>query len=139
MMHHRLGVIVLLCVDRNPLIDVVYDIELQPRDPLLETIENAVNAGNQVVNAGIYLGTHIPFLCPLILLTDGQSKYSLYVSRNFVVPIHLELIIYTVRHLPTWFPGAGFKRQTVQYKPAVDGLFETPYTKFKAAMVRRFV
>ncbi|GJE96516.1 cytochrome P450 [Phanerochaete sordida] len=39
-----------------------------------------------------------------------------------------------LKHLPSWMPGAGFKRQAAKWKVAVDEMFDVPYEAFKASM-----
>lgn len=48
----------------------------------------------------------------------------------------LKLPITPVKHIPTWFPGAQFKRDAAKWKPVVDEMFIGPYKEVKAAYVR---
>lgn len=41
-----------------------------------------------------------------------------------------------LRHIPSWFPGAGFRRIAEAYRPFVEGMLEKPYTSVLRAMVR---
>ncbi|EKM55886.1 uncharacterized protein PHACADRAFT_121872 [Phanerochaete carnosa HHB-10118-sp] len=43
---------------------------------------------------------------------------------------------YIVKHLPTWFPGAGFKRQALVWRPQVDAMYELQYQEVKSAAKR---
>ena len=43
-----------------------------------------------------------------------------------------------VKHIPSWFPGAEFKRQSMIWKPIVDEMFERPYHEIKANFVSIF-
>ncbi|KAJ8502251.1 hypothetical protein ONZ51_g72 [Trametes cubensis] len=36
-----------------------------------------------------------------------------------------------LRHLPSWFPGAGFKREAASWKPAVQALRDAPFDNAK--------
>ncbi|GJE96494.1 cytochrome P450 [Phanerochaete sordida] len=38
-----------------------------------------------------------------------------------------------LKYLPTWFPGAAFKRRAAGYKELVDKMFEAPYYEYKTA------
>jgi hypothetical protein len=40
-----------------------------------------------------------------------------------------------VRYIPTWFPGAKFKRDAQSIKPNVRAQFEVPYDMVKEKMV----
>lgn len=40
-----------------------------------------------------------------------------------------------LRHIPTWFPGAGFRRIAEAYRPYVKGMLEKPYASVLRAMV----
>ncbi|EKM55881.1 uncharacterized protein PHACADRAFT_256813 [Phanerochaete carnosa HHB-10118-sp] len=48
--------------------------------------------------------------------------------------VYLVDIIPILKHIPTWFPGAQFKRDAARYKKWVDAMYETPYNQFKDAM-----
>ncbi|EKM55887.1 uncharacterized protein PHACADRAFT_256818, partial [Phanerochaete carnosa HHB-10118-sp] len=41
-----------------------------------------------------------------------------------------------LKYLPSWFPGAGFKRQAEQWKKTVDAAYELPFNEVKAALRR---
>ncbi|GJE96510.1 cytochrome P450 [Phanerochaete sordida] len=38
-----------------------------------------------------------------------------------------------LKHVPIWFPGAGFKRRAAGYKKLVDEMFKAPYYEYKSA------
>lgn len=40
-----------------------------------------------------------------------------------------------VKHVPSWFPGATFKRQAVEWKKATDAMVERPFEAVTKAMV----
>lgn len=42
------------------------------------------------------------------------------------------------RHIPTWAPFSGFKRDAEQVKTAVDMMFNLPYEAVKKQLVRHF-
>lgn len=41
-----------------------------------------------------------------------------------------------LKYLPTWFPGAAFKRQAMEWKPQVDAMYEISYNEVKDSMQR---
>jgi len=41
--------------------------------------------------------------------------------------VYLVDVVPILKHLPSWFPGAGFKRQAAEWKTLVDGMYEIPY------------
>ena len=42
----------------------------------------------------------------------------------------------TVIHFPSWFPGAGFKKDADTYRRKLDQSRDTPYEAVKKALVR---
>ncbi|EKM54598.1 uncharacterized protein PHACADRAFT_96498 [Phanerochaete carnosa HHB-10118-sp] len=86
------------------ILDVVYAFDVRPGDPMIELVEKAVRTATEIMHAGVYLGVY-----------------------HNSLQMHL-------RHLPSWFPGAGFKRQAAEWKTLVDDMHEMPYGQFKASM-----
>ena len=41
-----------------------------------------------------------------------------------------------LRYVPSWFPGASFKRFAEHYKPIVDKMIDRPFDAVKKEMVR---
>nr|BAL05094.1 cytochrome P450 [Phanerodontia chrysosporium] len=39
-----------------------------------------------------------------------------------------------LKHIPSWMPGAGFKRKAAEWKTLVDDMYEVPYNDFKASV-----
>ena len=68
----------------------------------------------------------------------GLSTSFLYVSC--AVPERpLSLLISrfsAVRHLPSWFPGAGFKRKAAVWKKEVEKLVDEPFEYVEKMMAR---
>ncbi|GJE97960.1 cytochrome P450 [Phanerochaete sordida] len=60
---------------------------------------------------------------------------------NVIVDAGTNLVdlIPLLKHLPTWLPGAGFKRTAAEWKVQVDGMFNTPFEEFKTTMEDRKV
>ncbi|GJE96497.1 cytochrome P450 [Phanerochaete sordida] len=48
--------------------------------------------------------------------------------------VYLVDIFPILKHVPAWFPGAGFKREAAGYKKLVDAMYHVPYDQYKAAM-----
>ena len=44
----------------------------------------------------------------------------------------------SVRHLPMWFPGAGFKRKAMQWRAKMEEFVDKPYELVKERMVSGF-
>lgn len=44
-------------------------------------------------------------------------------------------IIPALRHIPTWFPGAGFKRNAIKWKAKIDEFADRPYEYVKNSIV----
>ena len=51
----------------------------------------------------------------------------------------LSLSSWTVRHLPAWFPGAGFKHTAVLWAESLVNMVEQPYRFVKQQMVGRTI
>ena len=49
---------------------------------------------------------------------------------------HLALTLPSVKQLPTWVPGAGFKREAFRIRGMVHNMMQTPYEMVKNAVVR---
>jgi hypothetical protein len=45
--------------------------------------------------------------------------------------------ILSVKHVPEWFPGAGFKRQAREWRAVADAMLNEPFELTKKAMVTR--
>jgi hypothetical protein len=45
------------------------------------------------------------------------------------------LIHNAVKHIPTWFPGAGFKRNAIVWKAKMEEFVQKPYDYLKNNMV----
>jgi hypothetical protein len=42
---------------------------------------------------------------------------------------------FAVRYLPSWFPGAGFKRYAVEWKELIEAFVNEPFEHCKETMV----
>ena len=43
-----------------------------------------------------------------------------------------------VKHLPLWFPGAGFKRKAIEWRKKMEEFVDRPYDHVRQRMVRSF-
>jgi hypothetical protein len=48
-----------------------------------------------------------------------------------------DIPFYLVRHIPTWMPGAGFKRHALRTRIKVRTMHDTPYEMVRKATVSR--
>jgi hypothetical protein len=46
------------------------------------------------------------------------------------------MLLGTVIHFPSWFPGAGFKKDAEMYKRKLNHCRDLPYETVKTALVR---
>jgi hypothetical protein len=74
-----------------------------------------------VTGGGVWAVDMIPVMCVVFLPSGVVSDY-----RNF-----------TVRHLPSWFPGAGFKKSAVEWKKLIEDFVNEPYEDCKQKIVSR--
>ena len=70
---------------------------------------------------GTYLVDYLPFCEP------NQIIVKLYV---------LIVAMLAVRHIPSWFPGAGFKRQAYEWRADLKAMREQPFEMVKRRMVQ---
>ncbi|EKM55870.1 uncharacterized protein PHACADRAFT_144742 [Phanerochaete carnosa HHB-10118-sp] len=68
---------------------------------------------------------------PRIELVEKAMRTSMEIVNSGV---YLVDVIPVLKHLPPWFPGAGFKRQAAEWKTLVDGMFEIPYSQVRASV-----
>ncbi|EKM55864.1 uncharacterized protein PHACADRAFT_209375 [Phanerochaete carnosa HHB-10118-sp] len=48
--------------------------------------------------------------------------------------VYLVDLVPILKHLPSWFPRAGFKHQAAKWKTLVDGMYEIPYSQLNTSM-----
>jgi len=41
-----------------------------------------------------------------------------------------------LKYVPSWFPGAGFKRKAARWREFICGMLEKPYHRVKTELVR---
>ncbi len=104
------------------ILGVAYGIDVQPNnDPYIATAETALHAMSMAGNAGAYLVDYIP-IRELHISSLSSSR-----SKNPRISI--------VKHIPSWLPGATFKRQAAEWKKATDAMVERPFKAVRTAMV----
>ena len=95
-------------------LDIGYAIEpKRDHDPVLEAAEKGIECLSDIVNAGSYLVDSVP-ICECSDIRCCAKRWS-------------DLGI-AVKHIPSWFPGAGFKRQAAEWKRSVDMLHLLPFS-----------
>ncbi|KAJ7610063.1 cytochrome P450 [Roridomyces roridus] len=52
-------------------------------------------------------------------------------SIAFVPGLFLVDTFHILKHIPTWFPGAGFKRQAAEWRKLSEGMLEGPFAETK--------
>lgn len=67
---------------------------------------------------------------PRIALVERGVHTLIEISRG----VFLVDLIPILKYIPSWFPGAGFKRQAAQWKDAVDATYSDPYRQFKTLL-----
>lgn len=72
-------------------------------------------------NAGAYLVDYIPFRACDLFFCGPQNQ-------------RLPTL---VKHVPSWFPGATFKRQAAEWRKATTAMVEVPFKAVRSAMVSR--
>lgn len=104
------------------ILGVAYGIDVQAKnDPYIATAETALHAMSMAGNAGAYLVDYIP-IRELHISSFSSSR-----SKNRPISI--------VKHIPSWLPGATFKRQAAEWKKATDAMVERPFKAVRKAMV----
>ena len=70
---------------------------------------------------------------PIVSTVDvATEQFSLVTSPGqFLVDVFPIL-----RHVPSWFPGAGFQKKAAQWKRTLDQMVDVPHDFVKARMVR---
>jgi hypothetical protein len=101
------------------ILSVAYGIDVRLEgDPFVKDAENVLHA--------IILGSK-----PEATLFDTITWCNLY---HFLLLRYL-LMHRAVLHMPSWFPGARFKRCARKWRPVIDNALQTPYDKVKGELV----
>jgi hypothetical protein len=82
----------------------------------------------------------IDILANRVVSSIGIWPVDIIPARKPASQIHLRDIyaIYAVRHIPTWFPGAAFKRNALKWKAKLEDFVNKPYDFTKKNMVMPF-
>jgi len=92
-------------------------------DPFVHIIEEGFRLSNNLVVPGKYWVEFMPF-CQCYLELNAQCAY-----------FH-SLILYAVRFVPDWFPGAGFKRYAKRAARAMSDIDLRPFVWAKKEIVK---
>ncbi|KAJ3530717.1 hypothetical protein NM688_g7672 [Phlebia brevispora] len=102
------------------ILSVTYGIKPLPKDdPYIMISEQALHGLVVATHAGGHLGKgYISLLRRRVELTSKSAVE----------------FIPALKYLPSWFPGAGFKRQAEKWRKAAMGMIELPFDAVKRAM-----
>jgi hypothetical protein len=70
------------------------------------------------------------------VVESGPWMSFLFVSQSLRLRNGSLILPQTVKHIPTWFPGAGFKRNAIKWKAMVEEFVDKPYEWTKSDIVR---
>lgn len=93
-------------------------------DPVVEVVGAAVNGFSDTSEPGAYFVDVMPFRKPLFLPNPSRDT-----NRC------LAFSLLTVRYVPDWFPGAGWKTKAKEYARLLEDMAETPHQFVKDQMV----
>jgi hypothetical protein len=71
--------------------------------------------------------------------SSSSSTFSRFVCRSMIDlrASRINVSLYSVRHIPTWLPGAGFKKEAARVHKLVDHIRFTPWEVIPKDIVRR--
>jgi hypothetical protein len=97
--------------------EVVYNIKADEHDKYVRKAEEAVSLISSLANVGLFL-------------------VDLFPPRMFI-PCDLvsKLIIISVKHIPSWLPGADFKRKAARWHPMSVEFKTAPFEHVQRNMV----
>ena len=89
-------------------------------------------------------------LVDLAHVANSQMSVAIGLGRNHVdfFPLSESLTLpsipqdtdtFTVKYIPSWFPGAGFKRRAKKYAAVLHDLVEIPHNYVKTQLVRYLI
>lgn len=104
-----------------------YNVEPEEADPLVDLADEALAQFSTAAQPGRWMVDILPFRgCSL--------SYCLVINVTSAFGLLPRLLI--VKHVPSWFPGAGFQRVAAQYKRNLVALTEKPFAFTRKKMVR---
>lgn len=107
------------------IIELAYGIAVKDHDnPYLAIAHQAMVCSAEVVNT-VYLVDIFPFR-----KTHPHSHLTYRLMPSWETP---------VKHIPSWFPGAKFKRQAKEWNKSVIEMLHAPYKAFKERAVSLFL
>ena len=96
-------------------------------DHLVETVEAAANGFSESLEPGAFLVDVIPsresYFLPSCVTGDANHGF-----RHFAY-------LQTVRYVPDWFPGTGWKVKAKRFRRLLDEMADTPFQFVKDQMV----
>jgi hypothetical protein len=105
------------------ILSTAYGIDVLPEDdPHIDISEKALHAMACTGNRGSFLVDSLPLCVSRIL-------------RHFLT-YTLTIHPFSLKYVPEFFPGAGFKKQAREWSKVVDAMPHVPYDFVKKARVR---
>lgn len=102
------------------ILDLAYGIDVQSQeDPYLMMMDELMDIFVKVSTPGAFLVDIIPARASLITSTVAVGK-----AHGI-----------SVKYVPGWFPGAGFKRVAKEWKKVIKGAADVPFQYAKDEMV----
>jgi hypothetical protein len=102
------------------ILSVAYGLHIKERDdPYIELARQALDVVSEATEKGRLIN----------LIPARMSSFKLSSSRS---PVNDAVV-----HFPSWFPGAGFKREAESWARSMNAIVEVPFSAAKKAMVIR--
>lgn len=98
-------------------------------DPYVRSVEEAVQGFSESLEPGAFLVDVIPL---------RGSRFFLFSDAANANCSSLSHTLQTVRHVPDWFPGTGWKAKGKQFAELLDEMADIPYQYVKKQMVSRW-
>lgn len=118
-----------------------FGIDIQGKDdPYITTAEKALHSLAVAGNAGSYMGARrFLFLFWLDIhdfdATQSTMCQSVSVVQNYCGVARSHQVSLLVRYLPSWAPGAQFKRDGARWKKDVTSMYSKPLEYVKQCLV----
>ena len=93
--------------------------------PYVQSAELSVEGSNHIGQTGFFLGTSKPnptvFMVTKLTVTKSSPKR--------------DILHTSVQYLPSWFPGARFKRRAATWGKAVSAMYDLPWNAATEAVL----
>ena len=104
------------------ILSIAYGIDVEPEnDPYLMRAETNVQIASEVAIPGTYLVVSFTFGTMVVLKT-------VCLDAKDTIPI--------LKYVPSWMPGAGFKRKAKKWAKDVEDMINLPFEKAKKLIVK---